>query len=87
MATIKNGSTRAAAISVASRRVEITKNERDRHLHWVNEKERELSELQAKLEASEAELRVEQFTLDLLIDEATENGGNVQYLHPTGKKN
>lgn len=75
MATIKNGSTRAAAISVASRRVELARSERDRHIHWVNEKADELSELQAKLEASEASLRVEEFTLDSLIDEATENGG------------
>ena len=87
MVTINTNATRAAAIGVAARRVEITRNERDRHLRWVNEKAGELSELQAKLEASETELRVEEFTLDSLIAEATANGGNIQYLHPTGKKN
>lgn len=83
MTIITAGATRAAAIGFASRRVEIAKSERDRHLRWVNEKTAELADLQDKLDKSEVELRVEEFTLNSLIGEATANGNNIQYLHPT----
>lgn len=75
MVTINNEATRAAAIGVAARRVEITKRERDSALRRVNEEAKDLAEAQESLEHHEAELRVEQFTLDALINEATNNGG------------
>ena len=74
MVTMNSEATLAAAIGVAAWRVEIIKNERNRHLHWVNEKERELSDLEAKLDAAEEELRLEQFILDTLIAGETKMG-------------
>ncbi len=74
MAIMNNATTRAAAIGVAARRVEIKKNERDRVLRSVHEQAAELAEAEAVLEHHEAELRVEQFTLGALIDGATNEG-------------
>lgn len=82
MVTINTDATRAAAIGVAARRVEITRKERDHALHRVNEETRGLAEAQEALDRHEAELRLETFTLDALIAEATTNGRNLQYLNP-----
>lgn len=75
MTIINNATTRAAAIAIASSRVDIAKNERDRALNRVNEKAAELGKAKAVLEHHEAELRIEQFTLGALIDGVTNEGG------------
>lgn len=75
MNIINDSTTRAAAITVASSRVDIAKNNRDRALNRVKEKAAELEEAHTVLKLHEAELRVEQFTLGALIDGATNEGG------------
>lgn len=89
MVTINTEATRAAAIGVAARRVEITRNERNRALSRVNEEARDLAEAQETLERHEAELRLETFTLDTLIAEASANGGSTQFTYamPTEGEN
>ena len=65
---INQATIRAAAIGVAARRVEITRKQRDRALEEANDTAKQHRYAINKLDEVESELRVEEFTLQQLME-------------------